>query len=107
MPTGVQIETWKRQFRNRGPEGVKEDLAASRYGPSEGAQVTFAKQFLEEIEAQEASHHKAAELDIAREANKFAQEANKIARNANRWSMVAAGIALVALIVAALAYARP
>ncbi len=34
-------------------------------------------------------------------------EAIRLARSAKRWSMAAAGIALLALIVAALAYARP
>ena len=106
MATDRQTETWKRQFRDKGPDRVREELARDLYGIPSDHKVKLAKAFLAECEAEEGRAHREGESTRGSKALGLAEEANEIARDANRWSMAAAGIALLALIVAAFAFAR-
>ena len=99
MPTDEQIEKWKDGFRAKGPEGVREGLAASVYGPPHGPHVRFAEKFLAECEAEEANRHKTTELELTR-------DANDIARRSNRISIGAAIASGVSTLIAAAAFAK-
>ena len=100
MPmTKEDIENFKAGLIETGEPGVREKLLLGEYGKEKRKWVD---QYLDGFDAERAGERRDEELDIGR-------AANKIARDANRWSMVATAIALVALVVAVLAYfqARP
>ncbi len=90
------IEKFKARLIEKGEEAVMEDIALGRYNEEKDR---LAAQWLGAQRTARAAKDREEELGIGR-------DANKIARNANMWSMVATGISLLALIVAALAYAK-
>ena len=102
-----QAQKIKERLASKTEEEIREDLAMSRYG--DGYKRTLAEEHLRSLDAgrEDARHsaesdRSAKTVDLAEEANEIARGANKTARDANLFSMVAVGIALLALIVAAL-----
>ena len=95
--TNVDIDNFRESFDRTDKDKVREHLTMNRYNAEQAA---LAYQWLNDLEEERATRDREEELGISR-------EANRIAHNANHWSMVATAIALLALIVAALAYGRP
>ena len=104
MMTDGQIEEFKADLVTKGEGAVRANLIRDVY---DEMRTKLVIQFLDECEAKRAAKDRGEDLEIGREANRLSGEAVKAAHTANWVSLVAAGIAVLALIVAALAYGRP
>ena len=106
MTVDVQIETWKREFKEKGPAKVKDDLARELYGPNTSTKVRLAEAFLAECEAEEERAHREGESDRSAKAVGLAEDANAIALRSNSISMGAAIASGVSTLIALAAFAK-
>ena len=87
-------------------EDARRELASGTFGDLGSSTHSFALQWVLIKEVEERDKREADTLDIAKDANRIASDALVIARKNERWAMYAVIIAILAAIIATMAYIK-